>query len=91
MPIAHCVIILHSVFDGLIGSSTLSFLYILGTLGGIYCQTLHGNSRPIFWDRPHLVCLLHTHDMPTFKPEALHLVSNLQLVKLLFLLNETLP
>ena len=29
MPIAHWVILLHSVFDGLIGSSTLSALYIL--------------------------------------------------------------
>ena len=28
-----------------------------------------------------LVCLLHTHDMPTFKSEAFHLVSKLQLVK----------
>ena len=78
IPIAHCVIILHSVFDSLIGISTLSSLYTLWTLAGVNCQTLHGSSRLILWDRPHLVSLLHTHDMPTFKSEALHLVSNLQ-------------
>ena len=72
------------VFDSLIGSSTFSSSYI-------YYEFLLVSLPNPKWKQQTfgiaytLVCLLHTHDMPTFKSEVFHLVSKLQLVKLLFL------
>ena len=78
MPIAHCVIILHSVRLTTLLEVQHSPLHIY-IINSCWCQVPnHTWKQQTFGIAYTLVCLLHMHDMPTFKSEAFHLVSKLQ-------------